>query len=106
FFLVAGRQPLMSSLFPYTTLFRSQRRDRVQPVIPSRMNFHVAHLANSFRSDFSSPVEIAEAYRKFCGCGSALGEKICRPGNKSRSEEHTSELQSPYDIVCRLLPEK
>src|SRR6266705_6318499 len=66
FFFLMIRRPPRSTLFPYTTLFRS--RD----------------------------------------CGHRLlaaGRVVCVHA-APRSEEHTSELQSPYDIVCRLLLEK
>src|SRR5437867_9524668 len=69
------RRPPRSTLFPYTTLFRS-RRQRVCAVVARRGFGH--HL----------------------GCGPAHGQSL------DRSEEHTSELQSPYDLVCRLLLEK
>src|SRR5207248_6721732 len=65
------RPPPRSTLFPYTTLFRSSK------ICRTRM-----------------PV---------C-CSTPSNPKVCR--RKSRSEEHTSELQSPYDLVCRLLLEK
>src|SRR5438094_3100153 len=64
------RRPPRSTLFPYTTLFRSL-------VVPR-------HHSSSF-----SPY----AY--------TVAPRACW-----RSEEHTSELQSPYDLVCRLLLEK
>src|SRR5256885_12383671 len=64
------RRPPRSTLFPYTTLFRSPGEDKI--VLDSRVM-------------------------------SALGA----PGHFSaRSEEHTSELQSPCNLVCRLLLEK
>src|SRR5947208_16674896 len=78
FFLIIRRQP-RSTLFPYTTLFRSWTR------------------TPSARSP-SSATEWARG-----------GPTIC-PGTSSRaptrSEEHTSELQSPDHLVCRLLLEK
>src|SRR6266705_4853054 len=67
FFFLMIRRPPRSTLFPYTTLFRSR------PASPHRQAAWAA----------------------------AVG-----PGSPPRSEEHTSELQSPYDIVCRLLLEK
>src|SRR5438876_5316471 len=74
------RPPPRSTLFPYTTLFRSNA-DRAQPflVIAAR--------------DASS---ISDDRQKCCSRLSRL----------SRSEEHTSELQSPVHLVCRLLLEK
>src|SRR5438552_8783481 len=59
--------PPRSTLFPYTTLFRSLRHPSYQPT---------------------------------------LARQTARHGRKRRSEEHTSELQSPDHLVCRLLLEK
>src|SRR5260221_2201803 len=71
------RRPPRSTLFPYTTLFRSR-----EPI---------AHSAPPF-GFFSGGFE-------FCKCSSS-----CLAS--TRSEEHTSELQSHSDLVCRLLLEK
>src|SRR5437867_9242609 len=68
------RRPPRSTLFPYTTLFRSG----AGPAIPA----------------VEVPVRIG-----------AAGHRRVQ-GTSTRSEEHTSELQSPYDLVCRLLLEK
>src|SRR5574339_871965 len=65
FFFLMIRRPPRSTLFPYTTLFRSPRAR--------------------------------------CGCARRSCPGTCANG---RSEEHTSELQSPGDLVCRLLLEK
>src|SRR6266540_6279798 len=65
FFFLMIRRPPRSTLFPYTTLFRSWR----------------------------SPID-REAWEMTAGC------------EAPRSEEHTSELQSHHDLVCRLLLEK
>src|SRR5256885_6892964 len=72
FFFLMIRRPPRSTLFPYTTLFRSR-------IPPSR----------STRT----------------GRGRHGVGHVRRPGG-SRSEEHTSELQSPCNLVCRLLLEK
>src|SRR2546426_7172957 len=71
------RRPPRSTLFPYTTLFRSDRSAR----------------------DNGIPAASAASRR-----GSSGVPPPCRPG--WRSEEHTSELQSPCNLVCRLLLEK
>src|SRR5260370_30759395 len=68
------RRPPRSTLFPYTTLFRSTHCDG----------------AHDFESD--------------CRC--ALRNQFGRPLIDARSEEHTSELQSHLNLVCRLLLEK
>src|ERR1022692_4109117 len=65
FFFLMIRRPPRSTLFPYTTLFRSEEA-------PKRLSEEVGH----------------------------------RDGLRWRSEEHTSELQSPCNLVCRLLLEK
>src|SRR6266704_4308889 len=66
FFFLMIRRPPRSTLFPYTTLFRSARRPRLGD----------------------------------------LGRGDRRRSRSCRSEEHTSELQSRFDLVCRLLLEK
>src|SRR5256885_8224988 len=88
------RRPPRSTLFPYTTLFRSVRRLRRRGTLegnsswsPNLLNFQTCSI---------------------CGC------ILARPASSQnadrahwhRSEEHTSELQSPCNLVCRLLLEK
>src|SRR5258708_31177845 len=77
------RRPPRSTLFPYTTLFRStipppisQTISAFTPPLNGRLNRH------------------------------RTGLHSCGKGRGSRSEEHTSELQSPDHLVCRLLLEK
>src|SRR3712207_8218495 len=83
------RRPPRSTLFPYTTLFRSHQRRRPHSS-PSTAT-------NSTNSDGRKPPSVA---RRQSGQNLAF----CRPG--ARSEEHTSELQSRQYLVCRLLLEK
>src|SRR5260370_27217228 len=88
------RRPPRSTLFPYTTLFRSPRSiERSSPSTKSR----------PLRA--RGPEESRRA-RRFkltsAGCGSAC----CCSASARRSEEHTSELQSHLNLVCRLLLEK
>src|SRR5437867_9543615 len=78
------RLPPRSTLFPYTTLFRSRR---------SSPNLH------SILSFLGLP-------RSRLDSASGSYSTHCPPRPAMRSEEHTSELQSPYDLVCRLLLEK
>src|SRR5258708_20828560 len=75
------RRPPRSTLFPYTTLFRSISPPSVRPS-------NVSQHASSVSSD---PLDLLDLTLEAC----------CE-----RSEEHTSELQSPDHIVCRLLLEK
>src|SRR5438876_8925506 len=78
------RRPPRSTLFPYTTLFRSREAPASRP-IPAR----------------ARPPDIARSFARSCR-GPWRQERGARP----RSEEHTSELQSPVHLVCRLLLEK
>src|SRR5437867_10103144 len=89
------RRPPRSTLFPYTTLFRSRLYfPRADPFVGALEAFGV--YAVGF---FARPIGAAI----FGHYGDRLGRKAALI---ARSEEHTSELQSPYDLVCRLLLEK
>src|SRR2546429_3362871 len=74
------RRPPRSTLFPYTTLFRSKVREGGRVPTPQRV------------------VRI--------GVHAAGNRPLCALGGGARSEEHTSELQSRLHLVCRLLLEK
>src|SRR5438309_4351643 len=67
-------RPPRSTLFPYTTLFRSNR-----------------------------PITASRSCSRICPCATA---SRARGASATRSEEHTSELQSQFHLVCRLLLEK
>src|SRR2546426_5430340 len=95
------RRPPRSTLFPYTTLFRSELRHRgiaarLEPVragetilVPDRRHPGVEEIG-------------AEGDEVACVREVVPGHR----GRTERSEEHTSELQSPCNLVCRLLLEK
>src|SRR3989442_9498938 len=85
------RRPPRSTLFPYTTLFRSQVGSRVLYGDEQR----------SLRCHFSALVEHVRMCVDQAGQDRRLAEV-----NHLRSEEHTSELQSRPHLVCRLLLEK
>src|SRR5947207_8526622 len=79
------RRPPRSTLFPYTTLFRSGL-ERVQDIDCRHLEPHLGHarvVATPPRDD-----------------------RLADQARELRSEEHTSELQSHSDLVCRLLLEK
>src|SRR5690349_23994847 len=80
------RRPPRSTLFPYTTLFRSNRPRR----LPSKRVSHRSAPVRRWASHRQSPVRPRVSHRS----------------SSVRSEEHTSELQSRRDLVCRLLLEK
>src|SRR5256885_9815595 len=89
------RRPPRSTLFPYTTLFRSSRGTKQEYDLPGL----VALLA-----PYSGPQShvLIEESQAMPGQGTR-SMFTCGMG---RSEEHTSELQSPCNLVCRLLLEK
>src|SRR2546430_4967072 len=89
------RRPPRSTLFPYTTLFRSR---------PSRWN-GVAVTRTAPRGGGGTAGKAARADRGGCAATSG-GVSTGAPGMRARSEEHTSELQSQSNLVCRLLLEK
>src|SRR5438094_4377389 len=82
FFFLMIRRPRRSTLFPYTTLFRSPPERAREPDSGKRLR--------GPRRPRRKP----------------LRPRLGRASQYARSEEHTSELQSPYDLVCRLLLEK
>src|SRR2546430_9943618 len=83
FFFLMIRRPPRSTLFPYTTLFRSYRIVDVKLVPPS---------------DTSVMAPTRDQTLTLITCGGSF--------DPVRSEEHTSELQSQSNLVCRLLLEK
>src|SRR5438045_7997300 len=85
------RRPPISTLFPYTSLFRSPEETRTKGVIPQ--------LDPLYRWEISQPGNVLRVFERG-------GHKKAEIGNPSRSEEHTSELQSLRHLVCRLLLEK
>src|SRR2546427_5653185 len=88
------RRPPRSTLFPYTTLFRSQFRTR-------RKFRNISHTKISYRDYVrGNPQNLT----KLDGVKDAHPTHACPLG--PRSEEHTSELQSQSNLVCRLLLEK
>src|SRR2546430_6812167 len=86
------RRPPRSTLFPYTTLFRSHTNQREK--IRRSIHFKHSRFPGKVR-DLHSPAG------RLPGSDRRSGKSICR-----RSEEHTSELQSQSNLVCRLLLEK
>src|SRR5256885_11510437 len=84
------RRPPRSTLFPYTTLFRSPaRQDPVDVLIVRELVGGLYYGARGVRED-----------------GTVFDTCEYHPREVERSEEHTSELQSPCNLVCRLLLEK
>src|SRR2546422_1440812 len=88
------RRPPRSTLFPYTTLFRSRQPDRASPDTWTRSRRR------------RRPDEEDGSLRRACGGPGRLWRAEVLGLESGRSEEHTSELQSRLHLVCRLLLEK
>src|SRR5438874_8721929 len=91
------RPPPRSTLFPYTTLFRSQRDGLAVVAVDLRVEAEVGR-----QPPTHGGVVAALAIAKREGTGHRFAVEVLY----ARSEEHTSELQSRRDLVCRLLLEK
>src|SRR2546430_9400105 len=92
------RRPPRSTLFPYTTLFRSLERVRHQDV-GIALRGERRRSAHHLVEDEPERVDV-RAVVDLVGAAALLGRHV------QRSEEHTSELQSQSNLVCRLLLEK
>src|SRR5256885_11750595 len=97
------RRPPRSTLFPYTTLFRSA--DWLHVIVTTRLGedeLHGHHADRRFLSVEELPedeaVSLIEEYQPY--------SRFLSDEERDRSEEHTSELQSPCNLVCRLLLEQ
>src|SRR5258708_23172764 len=94
FFFLMIRRPPRSTLFPYTTLFRSNVIPTPRIAAEDAATVHLDIGAREAGYTRPGTVDIA----------TAGDPRLVREGR--RSEEHTSELQSPDHLVCRLLLEK
>src|SRR5690348_11627898 len=100
FFFLMIRRPPRSTLFPYTTLFRSVVSNSCITVIS------VIVLVVFLSTAHSHSVPLPAAAFPIRECVRAAGGPQEAGQGSERSEEHTSELQSPVHLVCRLLLEK
>src|SRR3712207_7558858 len=88
FFFLMIRRPPRSTLFPYTTLFRSSHEHQAAPESRHAIEHRFLRVRHEAKLDH-------------------LVDELAREGiGRTRSEEHTSELQSRQYLVCRLLLEK
>src|SRR3712207_9012747 len=92
FFFLMIRRPPRSTLFPYTTLFRSETENGEQ-----RRHGGARHFSARKRIDTRGDQQVVEERDQ---------NRHCELRLEPRSEEHTSELQSRQYLVCRLLLEK
>src|SRR5256885_13310529 len=88
------RRPPRSTLFPYTTLFRSQTRR----LGGRRGEVAVRHAL----AEFLDPIDLGVEQHDLTEDVNDAGKQDAQ-NDAVRSEEHTSELQSPCNLVCRLL---
>src|SRR5207248_9664843 len=100
YFSATSPRSRRSTLFPYTTLFRSQM---------AKISAALSRLAAAglpYISVLTDPTTggVTASYAMLGDIN--IAEPRIRRRDAARSEEHTSELQSPYDLVCRLLLEK
>src|SRR5688572_32345884 len=96
------RRPPRSTLFPYTTLFRSLTGAEIELVPMLAREHRLKRIVGALRSQFDDI---------FIDCPPSLGlltlnALVAADAVLIRSEEHTSELQSQSNLVCRLLLEK
>src|SRR5207248_9354036 len=97
FFFLISSPPPRSTLFPYTTLFRSSLAGLRVLVVEDEPDARelISLALKRSGAEVQTVASAKEALSKL---------QVFTPD--VRSEEHTSELQSPYDLVCRLLLEK
>src|SRR5256885_2457616 len=92
------RRPPRSTLFPYTTLFRSSvdaaAKELAGAGLEQRLMVDCSH-SNS-----------QKMYQRQIDVAREVARQVAAGEDRIRSEEHTSELQSPCNLVCRLLLEK
>src|SRR3712207_8451423 len=95
FFFLMIRRPPRSTLFPYTTLFRSNNNCTV---------IFINQIRDAVGVMYGDPTTTPGG--KALKFYSSVRLQVSRVGGSQRSEEHTSELQSRQYLVCRLLLEK
>src|SRR5207253_11462809 len=106
FFYILRRPPPQSTLFPYTTLFRSPQVTLPKQYV--RLRILNAEMERGYNLGFSDN----RTFYIIANDGGLLNAPVSATrikllvGERARSEEHTSELQSRGHLVCRLLLEK
>src|SRR5687768_17789513 len=97
------RRPPRSTLFPYTTLFRSWLKDHLDTDAPAEA---MADKLTAIGLEVEELTNPAAALAPFKVARVLTADKHPQADKLQRSEEHTSELQSRLHLVCRLLLEK
>src|SRR5260221_3387378 len=96
------RRPPRSTLFPYTTLFRSLVNSGGEGIARNGSGVWAFSGASNVLSKYTRVLTVSDVQRDGSGNIVASGGTV----DPNRSEEHTSVLQSHSDIVCRLLLDK
>src|SRR5690606_41946164 len=99
-FLLLTRRPARSTLFPYTTLFRSRMQFAAALPIGASSEYELLDAWMTAR------LEPLDEWKERFQATSPQGLTVLALDEVPRSEEHTSELQSRENLVCRLLLEK
>src|SRR2546427_7050577 len=97
------RRPPRSTLFPYTTLFRSLQAEATADLIDAGSPAQARRALHQLDRGLSARLELLRA--ELLELEALIAYEIDFP-EEDRSEEHTSELQSQSNLVCRLLLEK
>src|SRR5690606_40120319 len=100
------RRPISTTIFPYTTLFRSKIEQTQKEILQKEIEQIVNHIL--LKDYFESTAEVTTEQEIFLSNGEVIRPDRLNflPNHQVRSEEHTSELQSRENLVCRLLLEK
>src|SRR5256885_13083557 len=98
------RRPPRSTLFPYTTLFRSHRAKNALALAQSIVRLTRGDNVKAYIRSVEGRINALARVHTVLSLSGWQGAEIRRLID--RSEEHTSELQSPCNLVCRLLLEK
>src|SRR5207302_11514999 len=105
-FLLLERQPQISPLFPYTTLFRSELEPTQRAVYCGSIGYVSVTGALDTSIVTRTYLVIGRDVYFQVGGGIVADSDPAQEYRETRSEEHTSELQSRENLVCRLLLEK
>src|SRR4051794_41520282 len=100
------RRPPRSPLFPYTTLFRSKGSAALARIHSFRRHLATTQADQFAVEEWSRVFSRNLPYAMVFGLADRWAAAFADHGVRERSEEHTSELQSPVHLVCRLLLEK
>src|SRR5690606_39819297 len=104
-FFSLTRPPPPPTLFPYTTLFRS-RQASLAPSTSQFRTWTATLLRSRTGRPFFGPSKTCRMAPESLALGTAMATTWHSSSRPNRSEEHTSELQSRENLVCRLLLEK